>query len=57
MFFGSGDAVGLADCLKSIFDKADIRQRTALAAKANAYRFSWTNAAAEFDALFAKFSN
>ena len=57
LFFGSGDAVGLADCLKSIFDKADIRQRTALAAKANAYRFSWTNAAAEFDALFAKFSN
>ena len=57
LFFGSGDAGGLASSLKSIFDDVDIRQRIALAAQRNAHRFSWAKAAAEVDALFAKFSN
>jgi glycosyltransferase involved in cell wall biosynthesis len=57
LFFGSGDAVGLADCLKSIYNDADVHQRIRLAAQKNAHRFSWTKAAAEFDALFAAFSN
>jgi len=56
LFFGSGDAAALANCLKSIFDNADIWQRTALAARKNADRFSWANAAAELDSLFEKFS-
>ncbi len=57
LFFGTGDAGGLASSLKSIFDDVEIRQRIALAAQKNAHRFSWTKAAAEFDALFAKFRN
>jgi glycosyltransferase involved in cell wall biosynthesis len=57
LFFRFGDAVGLANGLKTIFDNANIRQRIALAAQKNADRFSWTNAAAELDILFAKFSN
>ena len=41
LFFGSGDAVGLADRLKLIFEDVDLRQRTSLAAHTNAQRFSW----------------
>jgi glycosyltransferase involved in cell wall biosynthesis len=56
LFFGSGDAFGLASSLKSVFDDVDMRQSIARAAEKNAERFSWTKAAAEVDALFDKFS-
>ncbi len=56
IFFRSGDAIGLATSLKSIFDDVNIRDGVALAAKRNASRFSWARAAAEVDALFATYS-
>jgi glycosyltransferase involved in cell wall biosynthesis len=54
LFFRPGDPLGLARCLKTIFGNTEIRRSIGLAAQRNAERFSWTKAATEVEALFAK---
>jgi glycosyltransferase involved in cell wall biosynthesis len=54
LFFSSGDPFGLARCLEVIFANVELRRRVGAAAKKNAERLSWTKAAAEVEALFAK---
>ena len=52
LFFSSGDATGLAQCLELIFGNAGTRQSVSLAAQRNAKRFSWTKAAGEIEEIF-----